>query len=1065
MNIAPIAWSLVALVPSLTEDAVRDPVKRSEIKGEMVVCFESQARQIDLAAVIASWNLKAVDADFAVTRSRSLLQWKRPRDEKFTHVIVIEYPADVAGAPLIAKLNSFAGVRWSAPNYRYTGDARELVPNDPMYGSQYHHPLMQNDLAWDITLGDPAVIIAVTDDGFERAHPDLADNIWVNTGEIAGDGIDNDSNGYVDDVNGWDFAHGNNNPDPDNGGDSHGTHVCGIAAARTNNGVGVAGTAGAATIMPVQFYDGTNPGLWTSTVIDAAFAYAVDNGARIITTSYSVDIWLGDPTVTAAFQYLYDSGVLHFNSAGNAAQLNPPRQAFHQTLLVANTNASDVKSSTSNYGTGIDLSAPGSSILSTVPGGSYASFSGTSMAAPNAAGAAALIWSANPGWTREQVAAQLVATCDNIDAQNPSFVGLLGAGRVNSLAALATSPLPPPRIVQANGLPDDGGIGGVPGNSFSIRFNQIMDPATVDDPGAFSMTFAGADATFGSGDDESLSLSSPAYMIGANEIVMNIVGPRLPNGWYRVVADAAVLANPFGSPLDGDGNGVGGDSWQTTFIVCGGPALANCATCGPDMNADIAFDGADIPAFTACALDGSAATPGCGCADLDANGVIDEADILLMVEILLDAPLPFFDDYPSAAFGAWRWVAVSGAEIDGAGIAEPSEPFAARFNGDPGGSDQIVSKVIDLSGFSAVRLAYYWQRTGGGESTDAGDDLFVEFLDEVFQWQVIHQHLGSGPDMTAFQLEDALLPAAARHEGFQLRIRCTASVGPFDDWFVDDVHLFEAVIPSADDQFVNTPRFVPVDITLEASDPNGDPLEYIITSLPANGVLTDPGAAAIVSVPYALADQGAVVNFAPSPPGFLGDDAFTFKVSDGENESNVATVDLTVGIAAPIREFMVDDLDPGWTTTGLWAFGQPTGGGAGNGDPTSGYSGLNVYGYNLNGNYQNNMPVERLTTTAIDCSTIVNAELRFRRWLGIASGLSDHASIEVSNDGANWVLVWEHIGPPVTDADWSLQTYDISAVADGQPTVFIRWNMGPTDAIQAQPGWNIDDVQIWGLAP
>ena len=135
---------------------------------------------------------------------------------------------------------------------------------------------------------------------------------------------------------------------------------------------------------------------------------------------------------------MYDGGVLHFNSAGNNNQLNPPRTSFTQSLFVVSTESNDTRSTFSNYGTGCDISAPGGSILSTVLNDNYGTKSGTSMATPNAAGAAALIWSLHPTWTRDQVAAQLIATADNIDAQNPAYIGLLGSGRVNSFAALTT---------------------------------------------------------------------------------------------------------------------------------------------------------------------------------------------------------------------------------------------------------------------------------------------------------------------------------------------------------------------------------------------------------------------------------------------------------------------------------------------------------------------------------------------------------------------------------------------------------------------------------------------------
>lgn len=161
------------------------------------------------------------------------------------------------------------------------------------------------------------------------------------------------------------------------------------------------------------------------------------------------------------------------------------------------------------------------------------------------------------------------------------------------------------------------------------------------------------------------------------------------------------------------------------------------------------------------------------------------------------------------------------------------------------------------------------------------------------------------------------------------------------------------------------------------------------------------------------------------------------------------------------------DTNPNWTTQGLWAFGRPSGFGTHNGDPGAGNTGQNVYGYNLQGDYQNNLAFPQfLTTTAIDCSELTGTRLRFYRWIGIEQSRYDKASVQVSRDGVDWVTVWSHTDPePIEDSAWVFQTFNISDVADGQPTVFVRWGMGPTDGRDTYPGWNIDDVQIWGVAP
>ena len=298
-----------------------------------------------------------------------------------------------------------------------------------------------------------------------------------------------------------------------------------------------------------------------------AFAYGADNGAQILSMSYNLNVWVGDPVVTAAFDYIYDQGVLHFNSGGNGSELNPARQSFHQTFLVASTDNGDGTSSFTNYGTGTDVAAPGGSVRATILNDGYGLKSGTSMAAPNAAGVAALIWSANPTWTRDQVAAQLYFTADNIDALNPSRAGLLGGGRVNSFRAL-TETLPGPQLSSASGLPDEGAalVGDL--NSIVLRFDQVMDPAAVNAPGAFALVYAGADGIIGTADDAQVALDQVEYLIGANEVRMTPVGNLPGGGLYRFTADAGLVQNPFSTALDGNGDGISGDSWERNFFAC-----------------------------------------------------------------------------------------------------------------------------------------------------------------------------------------------------------------------------------------------------------------------------------------------------------------------------------------------------------------------------------------------------------------------------------------------------------------------------------------------------------------
>jgi C1A family cysteine protease len=160
------------------------------------------------------------------------------------------------------------------------------------------------------------------------------------------------------------------------------------------------------------------------------------------------------------------------------------------------------------------------------------------------------------------------------------------------------------------------------------------------------------------------------------------------------------------------------------------------------------------------------------------------------------------------------------------------------------------------------------------------------------------------------------------------------------------------------------------------------------------------------------------------------------------------------------------DADPGWTTEGQWAFGAPTGQPAEYGppDPGAGYTGSNVYGYNLDGSYANDLPPTHLTSTASDCTGLYNVHLNFWRWLGVETSYCDQASVSVSTDGTHWRQIWQN-DEEVADWDWTPIDFDIATIADNQPAIYLRWTMGPTDYSVRYCGWNIDDVELTGLRP
>ncbi len=251
-------------------------------------------------------------------------------------------------------------------------------------------------------------------------------------------------------------------------------------------------------------------------------------------------------------------------------------------------------------------------------------------------------------------------------------------------------------------------------------------------------------------------------------------------------------------------------------------------------------------------------------------------------------------------------------------------------------------------------------------------------------------------------------------------------------------------------------------------------------------VVSNTGA---VSYDYSVTTDVPWLDIAPASgplaPGTtvsiqVGPGALANTLTPGHYEATVEFLNLDSGARVPCRvELDVEgekplllydfplDSNPGWTVQGQWAFGIPTGGGSHNYDPVSGHTGNYVYGYNLAGDYPNNLtPTQYLITQPLDFTGYSTVTLQFWRWLGIEPNTWDHATIDVSNDnGATWTSVWSNPSTTISENAWSFQSYDLSSVAAGHAQVRVRWGMGTTDSIVTYPGWNIDDIQFFGEFP
>jgi len=352
-------------------------------------------------------------------------------------------------------------VDYVEPNYSFQA---VFIPTDSLYSQQWYLSKIKAPQAWDFTKGgNQDVVIAILDTGVDVDHPDLKENIWLNKNEIRGDGIDNDNNGYIDDLHGWDFVRSTLDPKPkfdedyNESGIHHGTLVAGIVSAVGNNNEGIAGLAWGSRIMPLRVLNSQGTGSVEHVI--RAVRYAVDNGAKIINLSFvgtSKSFFLAE-----ALKEAWRNGVIIVAAAGNETVNQPvnlndsPNYPIcldeddddNFIIGVAAVDDTDHKALFSDFGSKcVDVSAPGTRIYGALaynPNHSdyreyYGGYwSGTSIAAPIVSGLAALTWSVNPFFSQKQVQDFILNQADNIDDFNPGMEGQLGRGRVNAYATIS----------------------------------------------------------------------------------------------------------------------------------------------------------------------------------------------------------------------------------------------------------------------------------------------------------------------------------------------------------------------------------------------------------------------------------------------------------------------------------------------------------------------------------------------------------------------------------------------------------------------------------------------------
>lgn len=426
----------------------RDPLNPEFVPGEVIIKFKDEIRIdpvlkdgtvktgiISIDEILKKYDthgsVKLFPATAGTSSARKMpsITGQSGEAPRMHNIYRFFFNEDTDIASILDDLEGNATVDYAEPNYLVYTVITE--PNDALYqsGGQWYLDEVGAPYAWDSITGDTTQIIGIIDTGIDWDHPDLDGNIWINQEEIPGNGYDDDYNGFVDDIRGWDFRNADNNPNDDNG---HGTHVAGVVAAETNNYTGMAGIAWQARLMPLKVLSGTGSGNMAD--LASAVIYAAENGATVI--NMSLGSYGESQTVKAALLNAY-SVLCPVAAAGNDSYkldpVSPPNNTYAPMYPgcypfvigveasmpgsglapFSNIDPSGFKYVLNDQGYNYEVMAPGVNIMSTYLNGSYRALAGTSMATPIVAGAVALLKDYKPGITNEEIFARVVQFSQN----------------------------------------------------------------------------------------------------------------------------------------------------------------------------------------------------------------------------------------------------------------------------------------------------------------------------------------------------------------------------------------------------------------------------------------------------------------------------------------------------------------------------------------------------------------------------------------------------------------------------------------------------------------------------
>ncbi|MCF8351003.1 MAG: S8 family serine peptidase [Bacteroidales bacterium] len=417
------------------EIMIKRGVKKVSIDVKSIDEFFHQHKAIGIEKVFGSVRKSQ-------SKGRYIVDFKgnRHRVPVLYNIFKVEFEVNQDVIVLSDLLAQDSNIEFAEPNYLFYSMA--TYPDDPLYqnGSQEYLNTINAPAAWDSITGDTSQVIAILDTGIDWNHPDLDENIWTNLGELP-NGVDDDGNGYTDDIRGWDFINNDNDPNDDN---SHGTHVAGIAGAEGNNGTGITGVLWNVKLMPVKILQSSGAG--SSSDFAAGINYAANNGATVI--NMSLGSYAESLTIKAALENAYagtgsGDGSILVAAAGNdnrcicsdcglCFSMYPACYSFVIGVTSTDGGFSNYDPSgpvvfTNDEGFNYEISAPGLNIMSTLPFGNYGCYSGTSMSAPMVSGAVALLRSYDPQQSGEELLVKLIqgsntGVLDIYNSLNPELV-------------------------------------------------------------------------------------------------------------------------------------------------------------------------------------------------------------------------------------------------------------------------------------------------------------------------------------------------------------------------------------------------------------------------------------------------------------------------------------------------------------------------------------------------------------------------------------------------------------------------------------------------------------------